>query len=220
MPHPTGTHHASGTKSGKGRIIRRIKQMYRFRITRRFFGIPIGISLTGEELEDAYRAKSRIYLREDMVNAVAEAHDYGDCRLCPNDLEKAPELLEWLCDRFDDFLDANMSHNDLLELTINHLANTASKPAFFHALATNAKGESRAGMFRHLAGLLSAHHLEDCPCRGNGDTDIPCPASMYLSGGWGMAEFIHSSPGWKDAGYTNSKGEQTHEPNQRDEPFV
>ena len=81
----------------------------------------ITITLTEDELEKAYRIKEKRYLEEDFANALADAAQNPDTRFHTGHLEEFPELLNWLCVCFDDFYDANMSHNDLMELTLNHL---------------------------------------------------------------------------------------------------
>ena len=98
----------------------------------------ITITLTEDELEKAYRIKEKRYLEEDFANALADAAQNPDTRFHTGHLEEFPELLNWLCVCFDDFYDANMSHNDLMELTLNHLQHASLEPEFFISLANNA----------------------------------------------------------------------------------
>ncbi len=91
----------------------------------------ITITLTEDELEKAYRIKERRYLDEDFANALADAAQDPDTRFHTGHLEEFPELTDWLCKCFDNFYDANISHNDLIELTLNHLQRESLKPEFF-----------------------------------------------------------------------------------------
>lgn len=96
------------------------------------------ITLTEEELEQAYRIKERRYLDEDFANALAYAAQNPDIRFHTGHLEEFPELTDWLCECFDHFYDANMSHNDMVELTVNHLHHASLTPEFFTQLALKA----------------------------------------------------------------------------------
>ena len=78
------------------------------------------ITLTEEEPEQAYRIKER---------------HYPDTRFHSGHLEEFPELTDWLCECFDHFYDANISYNDLMELTVNHLHHACLTPEFFTRLA-------------------------------------------------------------------------------------
>ena len=98
----------------------------------------VTITLTEDELEKAYRIKERRYLDEDFANALADAAQDPDTRFHTGHLEEFPELTGWLCKCFDDFYNANLSHNDLIELTLNHLQRESLKPEFFISLAENA----------------------------------------------------------------------------------
>ena len=96
------------------------------------------ITLTEEELEQAYRIKERHYLEEDFANVLADTAQNPDTRFHSGHLEEFPELTDWLCECFDHFYDANISYNDLMELTVNHLHHACLKPEFFTRLALKA----------------------------------------------------------------------------------
>ena len=179
----------------------------------------ITITLTEDELEKAYRIKEKRYLEEDFANALADAAQNPDTRFHTGHLEEFPELLNWLCVCFDDFYDANMSHNDLMELTLNHLQHASLEPEFFIFLAQNApavcmgiertlkdceqicgryhrcrkvdKKNNRSPRWGTLAALLSMHRGENCTC-GKDDDAEECPAAKYLTGTWDISEFFHS----------------------------
>lgn len=177
----------------------------------------ITITLTEDELEKAYRIKERRYLDEDFANALADDAQDPDTRFHTGHLEEFPELTGWLCTCFDDFYDANISHNDLIELTLNHLHHASLEPEFFLSLAKSApavcmgieknleeceqncgqyhrcsniaEANDRSRQWETLASLLSMHRSRDCTCSEDGDE---CPAAKYLAGTWDISEFFHS----------------------------
>lgn len=92
--------------------------------------------LTEKELETAYRLMQKRYLDEDFATALCNEAQNPACRFHTGHLEEFPELTAWLCEYFDHFFDANMAHNDLIALTINHLQHASLTPAFFTELAS------------------------------------------------------------------------------------
>lgn len=176
------------------------------------------ITLTEDELERAYRIMERRYLDEDFANALADAAQDPDMRFHAGHLAEFPELTSWLCACFDDFYDANMSHNDLIEITLNHLQHASLEPEFFIFLAQNAPAvcmgiertlkdceqicgryhrcrkvdmeNNRSPRWGTLAALLSIHRNGSCAC-GTDKNDGECPAAKYLSGTWDISEFFH-----------------------------
>lgn len=179
----------------------------------------ITITLTEDELEKAYRIKEKRYLEEDFANALADAAQNPDTRFHTGHLEEFPELLNWLCVCFDDFYDANMSHNDLMELTLNHLQDASLTPEFFisfarcapavcmgaekrmedcgqncaqyHRCNFIAEANDRSRQWEKLASLLSMHRNGNCTCSKDDDAEV-CPAAKYLTGTWDISEFFHS----------------------------
>lgn len=184
----------------------------------------ITITLTEDELEKAYRIKERRYLDEDFANALADAAPDPDTRFHTGHLEEFPELTGWLCVCFEDFYDANISHNDLVELTLNHLHHESLKPEFFisfskatpavcmgaeknieeceqncgkyHRCSNIAEANDKSRRWETLASLLSMHQSGICTCSKdeNGET---CPAAKYLAGAWDISEFFHMKD-WKE----------------------
>ncbi len=178
----------------------------------------ITITLTEDELEKAYRIKERRYLDEDFANALADAAQDPDTRFHTGHLEEFPELTGWLCKCFDDFYDANISHNDLIELTLNHLWHASLIPEFFISLAESApavcmgieknleeceqncgqyhrcsniaEANDRSRQWETLASLLSMHKNGSCSC--NEENAEECPAAKYLTGTWDISGFFHS----------------------------
>ena len=174
------------------------------------------ITLTEDELEKAYRIMERRYLDEDFANALADAAQDPDMRFHAGHLEEFPELTDWLRKCFDDFYDANMSHNDLIEITLNHLQHASLEPEFFIFLAQNApavcmgiekdledceqncgryhrcsniaEANDRSRQWETLAALLSMHRSGNCTCGKDGEE---CPAAKYLTGTWDISEFFH-----------------------------
>lgn len=178
----------------------------------------ITITLTEDELEKAYRIMERRYLDEDFANALADAAQDPDIRFHTGHLEEFPELTSWLCACFDDSYDANMSHNDLIELALSHLQRASLEPEFFISLAQSApaacmgmertlkdceqicgryrrcskidKGNDRSPRWGTLADLLSMHRSGSCTC-GTDEDEYECPAAKYLAGLWDISEFFH-----------------------------
>lgn len=177
------------------------------------------ITLTDDELEKAYRIMERRYLDEDFANALADAAQDPDTRFHSGHLEEFPELSDWLCMCFDDFYDANMGHNDLIELTLNHLHNESLKPQFFltlsemvpavcmgvekdmadceqecgryHRCSSIAEANDRIVRWETLASLISTHHNGSCSCSKD-DGSGECPAAGYLKGEWDITAFFHA----------------------------
>ena len=171
---------------------------------------------TEEELEQAYRIKERRYLEEDFANTLADTAQNPDTRFHNGQLEEFPELTDWLCECFDHFYDANMSHNDLMELTVNHLHHASLTPEFFTRLALKAPAfcnglekqpqdcekncsryyrcsditiaDERSKRWETLSSLLAMHIHGGCTC-SKGSEETQCPAAKYLHGEWDISEF-------------------------------
>ncbi len=176
------------------------------------------ITLTEDEMEKAYRIMERRYLDEDFANALADAAQDPDTRFHSGHLEEFPELSDWLCAYFDDIYDANMGHNDLLELALNHLHNESLEPQFFSSLSRTApvvcmgmekdmadceqncgryyrcsniaEANDRSRQWETLASLISMHNNGSCTCSKD-DSSVECPAAKYLKGTWDISEFFH-----------------------------
>ena len=188
-------------------------------ITRMMANTPYSIRLTTEELEQAYRIKQKEYLYEDFRNALADASQNPACRFHTGHLDEFPELVTWLCEHFDHFTDANMSHNDLLELTLNHLYRSSLTAGFFSRLSQitpaiccgiekNAEqcerecsryyrcdnivsSDERSKQWELLASLIFMHRSGICSCKST--NLMPCIAHKYLSGELDISEFFHTS---------------------------
>ena len=176
------------------------------------------ITLTDEELERAYRIMERRYLDEDFANTLADAAQDPETRFHSGHLADFPELSDWLCMYFDDIYDANMGHNDLLELALNHLHNESLKPEFFlslsrtapavcmgiekdmadceqncgryHRCSNIAEANDRSRQWETRASLITMHNNGSCTCSKD-DGDRECPAAKYLKGIWDISEFFH-----------------------------
>ena len=176
------------------------------------------ITLTDGELEKAYRIMERRYLDEDFANALADAAQELDTRFHSGHLEEFPELSDWLCAYFDGIFDANMSHNDLLELALDHLHDASLEPQFFLSLSQAvsatctgiekdmseceqncgryyscsniAEADDRSRQWETLASLLAMHRDGSCTCSKD-DSGMECPAAKYLKGTWDISEFFH-----------------------------
>ena len=144
--------------------------------------------------------------------------EMGVTRFHSGHLEEFPELSDWLCAYFDGIYDANMSHNDLLELTLNHLQHASLEPQFFSSLSLTApavcmgiekdmsdckqncgryyrcsniaEADDRSRQWETLASLLAMHRDGSCTCSKD-DGDGECPAAKYLKGAWDISEFFH-----------------------------
>lgn len=176
------------------------------------------VTLTDDELEKAYRIMERRYLDEDFANALADAAQDPDTRFHSGHLEEFPELSDWLCTYFDAIYDANMSHNDLLEFSLNYLQYVSLEPWFFKALAESvsavcmgaekdmeeceqncsryhrcsniAEADDRSRQWETLASMLAMHQSGSCTCNKD-HSDGECPAAKYLKGTWDISEFFH-----------------------------
>ena len=179
----------------------------------------ITITITDAELEKAYRIMERRYLDDDFSNFLADTAQNPDTRFHSAHLEEFPEVSDWLCMCFDDFYDANMGHNDLIELTLNHLYNESLKPQFFlslskivpivctgfekntadceqecgryHLCSNINRANDRIRRWETLASLIFIHNNRICSCSKN-DDNRECPAARYLKGEWDITEFFHS----------------------------
>lgn len=195
--------------------------MEELQIERNMDNKKITITLTDGELEKAYRIMERRYLDEDFANALTDAAQDPDTRFHSGHLEEFPELSDWLCARFDESYDANMSHNDLLALTLGHLQHASLEPQFFLSLARTvsaactgnekdmegckegcsrylccsiAEADARSRQWELLAALLSTHNDGICICGRNG-RPLQCPATKYLTGIWDISAFFHLRDG-------------------------
>ncbi|NBI85534.1 hypothetical protein D3Z47_04645 [Lachnospiraceae bacterium] len=193
--------------------------MKELQIERNMDNKKITVTLTDDELEKAYRIMERRYLDEDFANALADAAQDPDTRFHSGHLEEFPELSDWLCAYFDGIYDANMSHNDLLELALNRLHDASLEPQFFlslsltapavcmgiekditdceqncgryHRCSNIAEADDRSRQWETLASLLTMHQNGSCTCSRDG-SDVKCPAAKYLTGTWDISEFFHS----------------------------
>ena len=192
--------------------------MNELQIERTIDNRKITVTLTDDELEKAYRIMERRYLDEDFANALADAAQDPDTRFHSGHLEEFPELSDWLCAYFDAIYDANMGHNDLLELALSHLHNASREPQFFSSLSLTApavcmgiekdmsdckqncgryyrcsniaEADDRSRQWETLASLLAMHRDGSCTCSKD-DGDGECPAAKYLKGAWDISEFFH-----------------------------
>ena len=101
-----------------------------------------------------------------------------------------------------------MSHNDLMELTLNHLQDASLTPEFFiflarcapavcmgaekrmedceqncaqyHRCSNIAEANDRSHQWETLASLLSMHRNGNCTCSKDDDAEV-CPAAKYLT---------------------------------------
>lgn len=190
------------------------------KITRKIGRHSYSFTLTESELEDAYRLKERRYREDDFVNAFADASQDPDMRFHYGHLAEFPELLEWLCRLYDDIFDANMSHNDLMELALNRLQDESMTPEFFLQFAALApaicdeltkdpaeceencgryyrcsyitEADERSKRWEMLASLLSMHKRGVCSCYAASSSASDCPAAKYLKGVWDISDFFHS----------------------------
>ena len=192
--------------------------MKELKIERNIDNRKITVTLTDDELVKAYRIMDRRYLDEDFANALADAAQDPDIRFHSGHLEEFPELSDWLCTYFDVIYDANTSHNDLLEFTLNHLQYASPEPWFFEALTESVsavcmgtekdieeceqncsryhrcsnitKAKDRIRQWETLASLITMHRDGRCTCNKDSDS-VECPAAKYLKGTWDISEFFH-----------------------------
>lgn len=110
-----------------------------------------------------------------------------------------------------------MSHNDLLELTLNHLKHACQTPEFFIELANLTPAicggvekqaflceqecrkyyrcsnitmaDDHAKRWEELSSMISMHKQGNCSCCKN--TKQLCEAAHYLYGEWDISSFFH-----------------------------
>lgn len=188
-------------------------------ITRMMANTPYSIRLTNKELEQAYQIRHKHYLKEDFCKALACASKNSACRFHIKHLEEFPELVLWLCEHYEHFNDANMAHNDLIKLTLNHLYRSSLTAGFFTRLAqitpticcgteknveycerectkyyrcdNIASADEHSKQWELLASLISMHKSGICSCKSADRT--PCIAHKYLSGELDISKFFHTS---------------------------
>ena len=175
------------------------------------------ITLTDDELEKAFRIMERRYLDEDFANCLTYENKNPDCHFHSGHLEEFPELTNWLRNYFDSIFDANMSHNDMVTLAIEHLDNASLSPEFFNELAVLAPAfcegaqknvyhcekccpsyyhcsniataDDRSKKWELLSSLINMHENGTCSCKK--ETGYFCPAKKYLSREWDIHDFFH-----------------------------
>lgn len=188
-------------------------------ITRMMANTPYSIRLTSKELEQAYQIRHKHYLKEDFCKALASTSKNPACRFHIDHLEEFPELVSWLYEHYEHFNDANMTHNDLIKLTLNHLYRSSLAADFFTKLAqitpaiccgveknvehcerecskyyrcdNIASADERSKQWELLASLISMHRSGTCSCKSA--NLIPCIAHKYLSGELDISKFFHAS---------------------------
>lgn len=191
--------------------------MKNLEITRTLNNTTHAITLTDEELELAYRIMERRYLEEDFANAIADASQDPSMRFHTDHLEEFPEILTWLCEHFDKFSDANMAHNDVIELTLNHLKHESLSAAFFNKLlqystancdgadrelsdcekncnryyqcSSIAEANDRCKKLETLCSLAAMHTNGECHCFKTHTLEHHCLGAKYLLGEIDLTEF-------------------------------
>lgn len=175
------------------------------------------ITLTEDELEQAYHIMERRYLDEDFANYLADEIQNPDSHFHAGHLEEFPELTDWLCNNLDSIFDANMAHNNLIALAVGNLEETSLTSGFFNELARLApafcegaeknvyhyeekcpsyyrcsnivEADDRSKKWELLASYISMHNNRTCSCHENPRTF--CPAKKYLSREWDIHDFFH-----------------------------
>lgn len=142
--------------------------------------------LTATELRAAYEFTRQGYLETDFLSYMEETADENRLPLKAGQLEAIPEIMVWLINQFDKFFDANMSHNDLIELTVNHLRNMCYTPGFFQELMQLSDSPERQQIYSCASEALHMHMFQDCSCNGT----RACAAARYLKGESDLRGFL------------------------------
>jgi hypothetical protein len=170
--------------------------MKELQINRTINGQQYTFTLSRDELGRAYCIRKKQYLKEDFADYLDSDTKNANTRFNSEHLEKFPELADWLDECFDHFYDANMSHNDLVELTINHLNHASQTPEFFNELALLAGDRGR--LWEALSSILYIHQSRNCACGKSLSNSTLCPAAKYLNGGFDIGEFFYLEEGKGD----------------------
>ena len=143
------------------------------------------------------------YREEDFVNKISDIYDNEQNWLHLKHLEDIPELMPWLIRHYDEFYNADLSHNAILQLVLDKFYTISATPEFFLELAfINAMdGElypdkNRITVFCHAAKALFLYAINKGSCTekegiirlaglySKGDLDIrDFMAGISLSGG-------------------------------------
>lgn len=196
--------------------------MKQLQLQKTIYDIKYLITLNDTELEQAYLMMKQRYLIEDLKNLMEQN---PDSHFDSSHFEEFPELADWLYECFDNFYDANMTYNDLLELTLNHLEHACKIPQFYTELSclvpsicegiekqtslcedkcpkyyrcsNIAAADERSKRWEELASMISMHTLGSCTCPK--DNSHLCEAAKFLSDKWDIHEFFHFIEGKKAA---------------------
>lgn len=193
-------------------------------ITHTVNGKETAISLTAEEMRQIYQHMKQEYLTEDFMTELENQQcNCEEVLFTPEHLEKYPEITQWLISCFEQIEDSNISHNDLIALSLNHLNHAAREISFFSLLAQTvpavclgetkdiskcertcsryyrcdnvAEANDRSKHWELLATLLSMHHTGKCCCKTEGNQKMFCSAALYLNGFYSISDFYDAELG-------------------------
>ena len=188
--------------------------MKQLQLQKTIYDLKYQITLNDTELEQAYLIMKQRYLIEDFKNLMEQN---PDSHFTSDYLEEFPELAEWLCECFDSLYDAEMTHDEVLELTMNHLERICRVPQFYTELSclvpsicegiekqtslcehecpkyyrcsNIAAADERSKRWEELASMISMHTLGNCTYTK--DNSHLCEAAKFLSDEWDIHEFFH-----------------------------
>lgn len=150
---------------------------YSFIINRKFKNLDIQITLTNEELMEAYRKVEKEFLKSDIKAILTRTPLLEEA-------EKLPEIMTWLVLRYNDFYDVNIAHNEIIEVTLNHFWNASLKKEFFKELSKLAKCSMKRKAYKLAYQSLYLHNTENC-------SRPDCLVCQYLKREITISDFLH-----------------------------
>lgn len=152
-------------------------------------------TLSENEKEQICRSIEYRYREEDFVNRISDIYDNEQNWLHLKHLEEIPELMPWLIRHYDEYYDADLSHNKILELVLDKFYTISTTPNFFLELAfINAMkygpspDKNRITVFCHTAKALFLYSMRKGSCsEKDGSLKL---ADMYSKGELDIRDFM------------------------------
>lgn len=152
-------------------------------------------ALSEDEKEQLCRSIEYRYREEDFVNKISDIYDNEQNWLHLKHLEEIPELMPWLIRHYDEYYDADLSHNKILELVLDKFYMRSATPGFFLELAFinamnagSSPDKIRITVYCHAAKALFLYSMKKGPCsEKDGALTL---AGMYSKGDLDIRDFM------------------------------
>ena len=149
--------------------------------------------LTETELEHVYQFMEYRGLEEDFVNRISDNYDQEQNWLHLKYLEDIHELMPWLIQHYHTLYDADLSHNQILDLALDRFYYTIFTPELFLELKalcqTECPDNPCSKKLSNAAEALLIHHTHKCSC--DAEAKIRCPAGRYIYKELDILDFIN-----------------------------